>query len=118
MMARSLQEELDAPPAPDNRHSAAQTSDSSGSASTQARSGRLPGEILAGPAHKAVQHLGRGTCKKLEGHFKCKEAMSLRELLRLFGGPKREELLMLIDAGQRQRVEAELVALSLDFPVE
>ena len=79
--------------------------------------GRLPGEILAGAAHKAVQHLGRGTAKKLEAHFlKGQMALSLAELLRIFRGDRREELLMLIDAGQRSRVEAELVALSLDFP--
>ena len=77
--------------------------------------GRLPGELLVGPAHKAVQHLGRGTAKKIEVHMK-QQPLTLRDLLRLFNGPRREELLGLVDAGQRQRVEAELVALSLDFP--
>jgi hypothetical protein len=36
--------------------------------------------------------------------------------LRIFRSSKqREALLMLVDAGQRERVEAELVALDLDF---
>jgi hypothetical protein len=78
---------------------------------------RAPGVVLDAPAHKAVQHLGRGTCKKLETHFKLKGGLTLRELLRLFAGDRREEMMMLIDAGQRQRVEAELVAQAIDHPM-
>ena len=81
--------------------------------------GRLPGERLAGAAHKTVQHLGRGTAKKIESHFlKGQAILTLAELLRIFRGDRREEMLMLIDAGQRSRVEAELVALTLDFPAD
>ena len=68
------------------------------------------------PAHKACQHLGRNTCKKIESHFlKSNQSLTLAALLQLFSSAKREELLMMVDAGQRQRVEAELVALALDF---
>ena len=120
-LARQLQEEEDAilalslqdaepPPAARSRPPGAAASPATASR------GRLPGEVLAGTAHKAIQHLGKGTAKKLEAHFK-RQPLTLRETLELFNGPRREELLMLIDAGQRQRVEAELVALSLDFPV-
>ena len=34
----------------------------------------------------------------------------------LYAGPRRSDCLSLVDAGQRQRVEAELIALTLDFP--
>ena len=82
--------------------------------------GPLPGERLAGPAHKSVHHLGKGTASKLQKHFLKAQGgpLTLAELLRIFRWPKREELLGLIDAGQRQRVEAELVALALDFPAQ
>ena len=63
-----------------------------------------------------MQHLGRGTCKKIEAHLHRKEALSLRALLQLFNSERRDEVLMLVDIGQRVRVEAELCALSLDFP--
>ena len=104
-LALSLQESEDAAQPPPQPAATPSARAASGAA-------RLPGELLGGPAHKAVQHLGRGTAKKLEAHFKT--SLSLRELLRLFHGARREELLMLIDAGQRDRVEAELVALALD----
>jgi hypothetical protein len=42
--------------------------------------------------------------------------MTLGELLGIFRSSKqRETLLMMVDAGQRERVEAELVALDFDF---
>ena len=83
-----------------------------------AADGPLPGERLAGAAHKTINHLGKNTCKKLALHFRKggQTTLTLAELLRLFRGPQRDELLMLCDAGQRQRIEAELVAADLDFP--
>ena len=36
--------------------------------------------------------------------------------MKIFRSEQREEMLMLVDPGQRQRIEAELVAASLDFP--
>ena len=81
------------------------------------RNGPLPGEKLRGPAHSAIQHLGRKTAKKLEAHFmKSGKQLTLAELLRLFRGPQWEEVLMLIDPGQRERIEAELVSADLDYP--
>ena len=44
------------------------------------------------------------------------QPMSLRELLAIFSGPCREEMLMLIDPGQRGHVETEFVALASDVP--
>lgn len=86
-------------------------------ASQQQHHGPLPGERLAAAAHKSIQHLGKNTCKKLESHFlKNKQTMTLAELLKIFRSARREEMLMLVDAGQRQRIEAELVAADLDFP--
>lgn len=78
--------------------------------------GKLPGELLAGPAYKAVAHLGRGTAKRMEAHFNLRGQLSLDALLDLYAGPRRSDCLSLVDAGQRQRVEAELIALTLDFP--
>ena len=73
--------------------------------------------LLTSAAHKSVQHLGKGTAKRIEEKYlKKQQLLTLQELLRLFNGPQREELLMMVDAGQRERVEAELVALALDFP--
>ena len=83
----------------------------------QQQRGPLPGERLAGAAHKSIQHLGKATCKKLEAHFlKKQQTLTLAELLRIFRSERREEMLTLVDPGQRQRIEAELVAASLDFP--
>ena len=114
MLALRLQEEEDVIVALSLQESESVATPSGGT--TSSGGGRLPGELLNGRASKAVQHLGKGTVKKLEAHFK-KQPMSLRELLAIFHGPRREEMLMLIDAGQRARVEAELVALALDFPI-
>ena len=72
--------------------------------------------LLTTPAHKVVQHLGRGTCKKIQEHFKC-SSLSLRDVLQIFNSARREEMLMLVDSGQRQRVEAELIAMAIDFPM-
>ena len=83
----------------------------------QQQRGPLPGERLAGAAHKSIQHLGKSTCKKIEAHFlKKQQTLTLAELLRIFRSERREEMLTLVDPGQRQRIEAELVAASLDFP--
>ena len=83
----------------------------------QQQRGPLPGERLAGAAHKSIQHLGKATCKKIEAHFlKKQQTLTLAELLRIFRSERREEMLTLVDPGQRQRIEAELVAASLDFP--
>ena len=83
----------------------------------QQQRGPLPGERLDGAAHKSIQHLGKATCKKLEAHFlKKQQTLTLAELLRIFRSERREEMLTLVDPGQRQRIEAELVAASLDFP--
>ena len=70
---------------------------------------------LASPAHKVCQHLGRQTCKKIAAHFVNQTTLTLEDLLRIFRSKRREELLMMVDAGQRERVEAEIVALDLDF---
>ena len=110
MLALRLQEEEDVILALSLQESESVATPSGGT--TSSGGCRLPGELLNDRASKAVQHLGKGTVKKLEAHFKT--SLSLRELLRLFHGARREELLMLIDAGQRDRVEAELVALALD----
>ena len=61
--------------------------------------------------------MGRNTAKKIEARF-CKggQTLTLATLLMLFRSDQREEVLMLVDSGQRQRVEAELIALTLDFP--
>ena len=85
--------------------------------SPSARTGPLPGERLAGAAHKSIQHLGKATCKKLEAHFlTSRQTLTLAELLRLYRGPRRDELMSYIDSGQRERVTAELIAADLDFP--
>ena len=85
----------------------------------QQQRGPLPGERLSMAAHKSIQHLGKATCKKLEAHFlKKQQTLTLEELLKIFRSERREEMLMLVDPGQRQRIEAELVAATLDFPVD
>ena len=105
-LALALQEEEAAP-------RAAAASAASATAASSSSAGR-PGVTLAWPAHRAVQHLGRGTCKKIAALNRT-ETLSLRGLLKLFNGPRQHEVLMLVDSGQRQRVEAELVALAHDF---
>jgi hypothetical protein len=118
-LARQLQEEEDAALALALQQDDRASKPSSSAAGALQPSGRLPGERLAGPAHSSVHHLGRGTASKLQTHFlKAQQPLTLAELLRIFRGTRREELLGLIDAGQRQRVEAELVALDLDFPAQ
>ena len=112
-LARNLMHEEE-----ENRRRQRQQQQTVQSTSAAAATGPLPGERLAGAAHKSISHLGKNTCKKLAAHFLKggQTTLSLAELLRLFRGPQREELLMLCDAGQRQRIEAELVAADLDFP--
>ena len=119
-LARQLQEEDDAVMAAqliadDARSATAAKQQHSQPLMTTLSAGRAP--HLASPAHKVCQHLGRQTCKKISEHFlKQNTPMTLGELLRIFRSSKqREALLMLVDAGQRERVEAELVALDLDF---
>ena len=115
-LARKLQEEEDAALA-----AALMAQDaapvSAGQRQTVTTTGPLPGERLASAAHKSCQHMGRNTAKKIEARF-CKggQTLTLATLLMLFRSDQREEVLMLVDSGQRQRVEAELVALTLDFP--
>ena len=60
-----------------------------------------------------MTNLGRQTLKKIQAKFGI--GPSTRELLQLEGGPRRGELLAMIDAGQRGRVAAQLVALRLDL---
>ena len=121
-LARQLQEEDDAVMAAqliaDDARSATAAKEQRGqpsSLTSTPSAGRAP--HLASPAHKVCQHLGRQTCKKISEHFlKQNTPMTLGELLGIFRSSKqRETLLMMVDAGQRERVEAELVALDFDF---
>ena len=119
-LARQLQEEDDAVMAAqliaDDARSATAAKQQHGQPlMTTLSAGRAP--HLASPAHKVCQHLGRQTCKKISEHFlKQNTPMTLGELLGIFRSSKqRETLLMMVDAGQRERVEAELVALDFDF---
>ena len=70
-------------------------------------------ETLGSPSHKAVTHLGRNTAHKINEQFGI--GPTLRELLKLVDGPRRPEVLALIDAGVRDRVDAELTALRIDL---
>jgi len=65
-------------------------------------------------AHKMVEHLGKGTAKTIASAFKTDG--SLGALLQLMEAPeKRVAVLELVDAGQRERVDAECTALALDL---
>ena len=79
----------------------------------QTPAGALPVERLASAAHKQVTHLGRNTAKKIQTKFSI--GPSTRDFLQLVNGPKHTEVLAMIDVGQRSRVEAEIVALTVDL---
>ena len=81
-------------------------------------SGHLPraepvSERLAAPAHKAVAHLGRSTAKRIGRELKVD--LTVGKLLQLLGSPHRIHVLEMVDAGQRDRVEAECDALRIDL---
>ena len=86
--------------------------------SARAATGPLPGEQLAGAAHKSVKHLGKNTCKAIAKKFSTPSPLSLRHLLQISTSTRREEMLAMVDAGQRERVAAELIALAIDLGFE
>ena len=69
--------------------------------------------MLGSPSHKAITCLGRNTALKINARFGI--GPTLRELLKLVEGPRRAEVLALIDPGSRDRVDAELTALRIDL---
>ena len=77
--------------------------------------GAMPAaDRLSAPAYKQVQHLGRGTAKRMAELLQL-PSLTLRDLLRAADGPRAAEILQCIDAGQRDRVQASLVALRMDL---
>ena len=86
-----------------------------GASSAAVVAGALPAaDRLSSPAYKQVQHLGRGTAKRIADILGLK-SLTLRDLLLAVDGPKAAEIMACIDAGQRDRVQATLVALRLDL---
>ena len=86
-----------------------------GTSSAAVVAGALPAaDRLSSPAYKQVQHLGRGTAKRIADILGLK-SLTLRGLLLAVDGPRAAEIMACIDAGQRDRVQATLVALRLDL---
>jgi hypothetical protein len=78
------------------------------------QTGNVREERLAAAAHKMVVHLGKSTGKSIANTFKTDG--SLGALLQLMGQPEtRVAVLELVDAGQRDRVDAECTALAIDL---
>lgn len=76
--------------------------------------GNVREERLAAAAHKMVEHLGKSTAKLMASTFKTDG--SLGALLQLMEQPAtRVAVLELVDAGQRDRVDAECTALAIDL---
>ena len=61
----------------------------------------------------AVAHLGRSTAKRIGRELKVD--LTVGKLLQLLGSPHRIHALEMVDAGQRDRVEAECDALRIDL---
>ena len=116
-LARALQLEEDAATAAalaaEDARPAAPRAAGAGSAKIVA--GAMPAaDRLSSPAYKQVQHLGRGTAKRMAELLNL-PSLTLRDLLRAADGPRAAEILQCIDAGQRDRVQASLVALRMDL---
>ena len=117
-LARALQLEEDAAmaaalAAEDARPAAVPHTAGAGSAKIVA--GAMPAaDRLSAPAYKQVQHLGRGTAKRMAELLNL-PSLTLRDLLCAADGPRAAEILQCIDAGQRDRVQASLVALRMDL---
>ena len=116
-LARALQLEEDAAmaaalAAEDARPAAPHTT---GAGPANIVAGAMPAaDRLSAPAYKQVQHLGRGTAKRMAELLNL-PSLTLRDLLRAADGPRAAEILQCVDAGQRDRVQASLVALRMDL---
>jgi hypothetical protein len=87
---------------------------SSSSLPQASATGNVREERLSTAAHKMVEHLGKSTAKTISTTMKTDG--SLGALLRLMQEPgTRVAVLELVDAGQRDRLDAECTALAIDL---